>query len=230
MSLETVIYILLGAVVVQLFEIGYLIYLYHKKSQELDLHEKDSSKAFTKIIDNANKKAEEIVQNAVDKSEAIVYEAEAFKTKIEKEMHFVFQDIVEKRKKMFDSMVVDIAKEFKAGLDQVKETFEKNSKATSTEITAYAAKELEAFQTQTASKSASMEAYVKNRIDEELNAAKAQIEAYKQQQIIEIQSHIKENVEYITRNVLRLSIPADKQEKLILDALEKAKADNVFSV
>lgn len=230
MSLETVIYILLGAVIVQLVEIGYLIYLYHKKSQELDLHERDSSKALTKIIDNANKKAEEIVQSAVDKSESIVYEAEAFKTKIEKEMQFVFQDIIEKRKKMFDGMVVDIAKEFKSGLDQVKETFEQNSKQTSSEITAYAAKELEAFQTQTASKSASMEAYVKNRIDEELNAAKAQIEAYKQQQITEIQNHIKENVEYITRTVLRLSIPAEKQEKLILDALEKAKADNVFSV
>lgn len=230
MPIEALIYILCGIIIIQIAEIIFLVMLYQKKSAALDLAEKDTTKAMAKIIENANKKAEQIIQNAVNKSEDIIYDSETFSTKVNKEMDFVFRDAMEQHRKTFDEVLNKAFTDFKDNFAGTKEDFTKASEKVLAEMELLAKKEFSSFQTEMKAKQPFMETYLKQKVDVEFDQAKREIAAFKTQEMSKATEIIKEAIVRITKDVLHLSIPRDQQEKLIIDALEKAKKDNIFSI
>ena len=230
MPLEALIYILCGIIIIQIVEIIFLVLFYQKKSAALDLAEKDTTKAMGRIIENANLKAEKIIQNAVNKSEEIMYDSETFSTKVNKEMTFVFHDAMEQHKKNFDEVMNKAFIDFKDNFAGSKEDFTKASEKVLAEMESLAKKEFSSLQEEMKAKQPFMETYLKQKVDVEFDQAKKEIASFKTQEMARTSAVIKEAVLRITKDVLRLSIPRDQQEKLIMDALEKAKKDSIFSL
>jgi hypothetical protein len=230
MQLELLVYILCGIIIIQIAEIIFLVMLYQKKSTALDLAEKDTTKAMAKIIENANKKAEQIIQNAVNKSEDIIYDSETFSTKVNKEMDFVFRDAMEQHRKTFDEVLNKAFTDFKDNFAGTKADFTKASEKVLAEMELLAKKEFSSFQAEMKAKQPFIETYLKQKVDVEFDQAKREIASFKTQEMSKATEIIKEAIVRITKDVLHLSIPRDQQEKLIIDALEKAKKDNIFSI
>lgn len=229
MALEMIVYILVGIIILQLFEIIFLLYFYNRnKNAKVAGKPIDSSSTLTRIIEDANKKAQEIVQNAVDKADEILYESTSFRTKIEKEMKFVFNDSVNTHKKSFDELLEGAISQYKSVLLDTKKVFNEQMQKTLTTMQSAAQTELQEFQSTAQKNQAFAEEYLKQKIDAEFDLAKKEIEAYKKVEMQRIHDTINIKVNDITVKVLKGSISKEKQEQLVLDALEKAKIDNVM--
>jgi F0F1-type ATP synthase membrane subunit b/b' len=98
------------------------------------------------------------------------------------------------------------------------------------EMESLAKREFSSFQAEMKAKQPFMETYLKQKVDVEFAQAKKEIDAFKTQEMARMTDGVKEAVVKITKDVLHLSIPRDQQEKLIVDALEKAKKDSIFTI
>lgn len=228
MSLNIIIYILLTALVIQLLEIAYLIFIYQKKSRELQNMNENASKETSKILTNANKKAEEIIQNAVDKSEDIVYSAEGFKQKLEKEISFVLKDVTEKRKNDVDTMLNTMFTHMKKTFGEMVNSYQETSDTTIQDMKTFVSAELETLKVHGQKKEQIMNTFFENKMNEEFDQMKQELETYKQKRMEEFEDSIRQKVNDITKQVLKISIPVESQEKVLLETLQKAKADNVL--
>ena len=228
MSLTILIYVLLGALIIQLFEIIYLIILYKNKSKEVMEVKADATKEQQKIILAAQKKAEEIVQNAVDASESILYDTEAFKNKVEKELKFVLKDVSEKRKKDFDELLTDAFKEFKDQFGTLRNAYQTQTDATAKEMQSFVKAELDLLKTQSNEKSAFIQSYIEEKMNGEFTKMQEELRLYKDQQMNAFQQQLKDRVNEVSRKVLQGSISQEKQDELLLAALESAKKDSIL--
>lgn len=229
MAIEIIVYILVGIIILQLFEIIFLLYFYNKKASGVKAGKPiDGSGTLTRIIEDANKKAQEIVQNAVDKADEILYEASSFRTKIEKEMKFVFNDSVNSHKKSFDELLEGAISQYKSVLLDTKKVFNDQMQKTLNAMQTAAQNELQEFHAAAAKNTTFAETYLKQKIDAEFEVAKKEIEAYKQKEMQRIHESIDAKVNEIVKQVLKGSISKEKQEQLVLSALEQAKVDNVL--
>lgn len=228
MSLTILIYVLLGALIIQLFEIIYLVVLYKNKSKEVHSLKADATKEQQKIISAAQKKAEEIVQNAVDASESILYETESFKNKVEKELKFALQDVSEKRKKDFDALLSDTFKEFKDQFTQLRSTYQTQTDVTSKEMIAFVKAELDVLKEESQSKSQFVQQFMTDKLNAEFEKIQKELSVYKEQQMLAFQQQVKERVNEVSRTVLQGSISQEKQDELLMAALEKARKESIL--
>lgn len=229
LSASAAIYILFAIILFQFLTIVLLAYFYEKKTKVLDAREQDKTKAFTYIVDKANTKASEIIENAVDKAGNFVHDAQDFKVKIEHEAKHVFTDSLIQHKKSFEDMFQETLTEYRTVLADMKETLEKKVDANVDDLEKFAQAEIGEIKADTIEKNQKLEAYMKQKIDAELAQAKNQIELYKQQEFQRTSQVIHDQIIKVTRDVLHLSIPREQHEKLILDALERAKKESFFN-
>ena len=229
MTPETLVYILSGIIALQLVEIIYLYYMNHKKNSAVTAQMVDNSKAMQKIIQDANKKAEEIVQNAVSTSEQILNRTQSVKDSFDKQLAVMYTKSVDKHNKDFEEVLTSMTDQYNAVFADAKKALETQTKKTIFTIEELAKKEVTDFANQNNAKTDAAENYLKSKIDAEFALAKQEIEAYKNQEIIRLKEEIQKKITVITTTVLKGSISRDKQEKLILEALEKAQKDNLFT-
>jgi hypothetical protein len=223
-------YILLGIIILQAILNIAMYVFFRKEARQLDVKEKDESKIISGLIDSGSRKAEEIVHNAVDKAEEIVYHSNIFKNQLEHEVHAVFQEAVSRQKAMFDTLLNTIHEDYKGTFAQTKQNVESEMQKSVETFRALAQKELETFKSQSQQSEHIAEDYLKQQMETELAKAKQEIEQFKAVEMKRIEDTVRQNVNRITRDVLRMSIPAEQHEKLIVAALERAKQENFFTV
>jgi hypothetical protein len=227
--MEIIVYILCAIVLIQVLEIVALIILMRRK-QELHFNDsvESSSNAFAAILDAANKKSETIVQNAVDKAEDIIYQSQSFRSKIEKEMKYAFEDGMKKHAERFSDLIEVTVDEYKNRYSKVADNMEQIAQNTYNEMKQYAKKESDSFTGLSAEKVTALEDHIRSLMEAEMATARIEIQAFKKQELDQFSSMIKSSVLTITKDVLRLSIPKEEQEKLVFQALEKAKTSGLF--
>lgn len=230
MTSELIIYILSAVVLIHLIEIGMLFVLHRKKEKLPDHHEKNVSEASSRIIEHANKKAEGIVQNAVDKAEEIVYQSQEFKDKVGKELSFTFKDALDKHKVELEKTLAAMTTDYKDTFTVTKQSFIEKSHKTIDQIREYGDMEFAMMKDQSAAKAAQVEEYIRKKIDLEFDEAKKEIDKYKEVEKARVSQMIRESIAELSNEVLHLSIPKKEQERLIMEALDKARKDNIFSI
>lgn len=229
MSYEIILYILSAVIVFQVVQTLVLMVSIKKSKQLPEHHEKNVSAASSKIIEHANKKAEEIIQNAVDKAEDIVYQSQVFNDKVSKELGFVFKDALEKHKKELEQSFALMTNDYKDAFTVTKQSFVERSNKTIEQIREYGEMEFAMMKDQSASKTAQFEEYIRKKIDMQFEEAKKEIDKYKEVEKNKFSQMIRESIAELTNDVLHLSIPKREQERLIIEALEKARKDSIFS-
>ncbi len=230
MSADLIIYILCGVIVFLVVEIIALIILYRRKQTAPDRHERDSHKAAERIVDHANKKAEMIIQNAVDKAEQIIYDSQEFKDKINKELTFSYKDAATQQNIQLEQILEKLLRDYQETFTITKQAFLEKSNKTIDKVKEYAEMEFAMVKDQSAAKVAVMEEYIRNKIDLEFQEAKKEIDKWKEVEKNRTSQMIKEAITELSNEVLHLSIPKSEQERLIMEALDKARKDNIFSI
>ncbi len=230
MSAELIIYILSGVIVFLIVEILALIILYRRKQTAPDRHEKDAQRAAERIVDHANKKAEMIIQNAVDKAEQIVYDSQEFKDKINKELTFSYKDAATQQNIELEQILEKLLRDYQETFTITKQAFLERSNKTIDKVKEYAEMEFAMVKDQSSAKVAQMEEYIRKKIDFEFQEAKKEIDKWKEVEKNRTSQMIKEAITELSNEVLRLSIPKSEQERLIMEALDKARKDNIFSL
>ncbi|MCX7996706.1 MAG: hypothetical protein N2691_03015 [Patescibacteria group bacterium] len=221
-------YLLFGIIVFQFITIAVLAYYYDKKTRTLESAEYDHSKAFTYVVDRANAKAGEILEGAVDKAEGFIHETKLLKDKIEERAAHMLDDSLEKHRQAFNEMFQQIFSQYKHEFETMKRSMEKEVDTSVADFEKFAKTEISELKDDAEKKNALIEQYLKQKIDAEFELARKEITAFKQQEFQRVSAQIREQVTRITRDVLRLSIPTDQHDKLIMDALEKAKENSFF--
>lgn len=229
MNNELIIYVLAGIILFQIV-VQIIVVLFLRRKEDADHHEKNVSQASTKIIEHANKKAEQIIQNAVDKAEEIIYQSQTFNDKVQKELSFSFKDAMEKHKHELAATLDVIMKEYKETFTVTKQSFIERSNKTIDQIREYGDMEFAMIKDQSSAKAAQVEEYIRKKIDMEFDEAKKEIDKYKEVEKGRVSQMIREAIAELTNEVLRLSIPKSEQERLIMEALDKARKDNIFSI
>lgn len=160
----------------------------------LTIIEPDGYKKSEKVITSANRTAEKIVEEAVHKAQTILKKATAFDTKLESTLKQELKGAVEKEIKVFQMAINQALQSSLAHFEEL------------TEI------ELRSAQT-----------ILEKKINADYLIAKKEIEKYKKNKMEEIDASIQKRVEELSLKVLGQGIPPEVQEKLVLEALAKAK-------
>lgn len=228
-SSSAAVYLLFGIVVFQFITIVTLAYYYYKKTLKLEAAEYDRAKAFSYVVDRANAKAGEIMEGAVEKAEGFIHDVAAIKANIESRAAHMLNDSLEKHKKAFDNLFQQIFSQYKTEFESLKKSMEQEVDTSVEDFEEFAKSEIAELKEDAEKKNALIQRYLQQKIDAEFELARKEIAAFKQQEFQRVSRQIQDQVARITREVLHLSIPTDQQERLILDALEKAKKESFFN-
>ncbi len=200
-----------------------------KKEKRLAQEEKRLEKNYLRAHNEANEKAEEIIKKAIDRAERIILDAEIVKTdflnKVEENLERIGEQGVRELK--VDSEEFD--KKYKDLFEGLKQEYLKHANTTLESVGKIADEELEDFRKILRSETVESQEIVSKKISEEFEKAQKEIETYKNDRVNNIAQEISTLVNKLSKDVLGKSLTPDQHGEIILQALENAKKDGLFT-
>ena len=170
-----------------------------------------------KILEDARQKAAKIVGNAT-----IIDEKE--KSQVEEE----FKRLETNEVKEFQSATENLFTTYKEQLYNLKNNTISIAQGIVKDIENDIIKELKDFKDILKKETYESQKIVEQKIEQDYQTAKKEVQYYKQEQIKKINNEIYKILQNVSMLVLRKTIPLEDHEQLILDALNKAKEEKVF--
>jgi F0F1-type ATP synthase membrane subunit b/b' len=181
------------------------------------VREKDLHKSAEKILEQATQQAQGILKHALNKAEELVDKTDVFHENLEHKLTNTLKEKSTDVAKTFDTTAQDLKKEYLDEINTTFKTLEKEGK-----------KNMEEFQLLLKQQGLSHKSFFDEKLEEEFEAAKAEIDGYKKKKMAEIEKLMNASVDKLAKQVLGKAIPAADQERLVLEALEKAKNEGMF--
>lgn len=209
-------FVLLESLLLLSIGVMYTMRLY-KQEKELKSKEKELHASGEKILEQATQQAQGILKHALNKAEELVDKTDVFHENLEHKLTNTLKEKSMNVTKTFDTTVADMKKEY---LQEINDTFaglEKEGK-----------KNMEEFQVLLKKEGLSHKTFFDQKLEQEFESAKAEIEGYKKLKMEEAEKLINSSVNKLAIEVLGKAIPAKDQERLVIEALEKAKKDGLF--
>ncbi len=176
MTSSVVIIILSGIIVIQMIQIGMLLYWLMNRGQQRSRSTDATAAPVTAesvaLVTQALKDAEAIVQHAVDAAETILYDAEHFRTKIDNELQFAIKDATNERKEDFSALLESAVQSFRYELRRLQREYHQETSEAIDEIKALSQAEMEHLRSHSNQHRDVIEAYLDRRLREELREMK----------------------------------------------------------
>lgn len=160
---------------------------------------KEHAEGIDKTILHAHKKAEKILEEAVLKANNLLAEV--------------------------DLITKELRAELKAGLMAA---VEKNSKSIETESKKIIEEMLIEFKNNLATQVQSVQTQLQQHLQDQLTQMNTEVAQLKEQSMTQFQNQIAEKANSLAQELLGRALSSAEQEKLVIDALEKAKKDGFF--
>ena len=216
LSNPLVAYAVLGAGALLL--IGLIYYAWHLWMHDAPLHpHRQSHPSAVGQMEDAEVasdhmvvKAREVLEQSIDRAKHMLQETDSFQRELEREARDMYTKSARRHERDFEEMVAGMR-------EQYKQIFDKVATTAITEV----GKML-------SDQRLSVQQYVKQRIDQEFEQAKKEIQTYKEAQMQQAGSRVDELVSSVAKNIVSVSLSKAQQKELIYRALEKAAADGVF--
>lgn len=217
----------IGALVLIVFTIAYLYYLYTKE-REFQSKEQEVNQNTSKIIEEAQSKANEIVQRAVEKAQNTIEQTEYLRADLVKNLEANLNQLASRTLQLFKANSQNVDQEYKSLFENTKQEYVTKINNTLKSLEQIAGSELDEFSKNLKKETLDSQVFIGARINEEFEKKQKEIEEYKSQRLKAIDENINKIIAKVAQNVLGRAIPLEEHEQLVLDALEKAKKEEVF--
>ncbi len=221
-------FILVEAIVIILVGVFYTYYLHHKEKR-IKEEMRDIDKKVTSVTEEAHFRAKMIIIHAVQKAQEVLSQTEYLKNDLTHEARQKVQDMAETYLQSFKSDAGEAGEAYKKTLHDIHTKFLEDEKMISQEMQQIQKQEIESFKNTLKGNAVTAGGYLQKKVDTEFEKAKGEIENYKQEKIRQINKSIDELAMKLAREVLGKSISLEDHQKLIVEALEKAKREGLFA-
>lgn len=226
MNLQILLYILLAFVLVLIY--GFLFLLYKLAQIKRPVTSDQEYTQSLTFIEDAQKQANSIVEKAVESAKHILFETEYLKQDITKEMQDSLSKVAEETIKMVQGRSAESEKEFRVVVDEIKQEFAKEATEKLAGMQKIAIDETTDFKEMLMRETVGSQVFIGNKIYEDFGMVKDQIEAYRQDQMKEVEKQINGIIKKVIEDVMGASITLPIHEDLVLKSLENAKKTGFF--
>jgi hypothetical protein len=208
-----------------------LVYVYSLFLKERKLQQKQDKayQSTSEIVEHAHARARSIIDRAVEKSQETMLQTEFLKQELVAHGEQSIQQVVDHIVELLDHDGVKYDQQYQQLFDTIKAEYIKTTNEAVDRIQEEAKKQLESFRASLEEGTAGSEATLGKMVEAEFAAAKHEIEEYKTREMKKIDDSIVSVLEKVIQDVMGRAIPLSEQEKLIIDSLETAKKESVFT-
>lgn len=183
----------------------------------------------TLILSEAQQKAKSIIDAATLRAKQTLTDTEYVKNEFMKKMEDLLSQTAHNDIKLLQNKSNEINDWYKKVLDSVKQEHAQKAEESLKSVEGIVDQQLQDFRQILKKETIESEQIVSQRVNSEYTKVHQEIEQYKAQKIQEINLATNQVIHQITEEVLGKAIPLEDHQKLILDALEKAKTEGLFS-
>ena len=180
------------------------------------------------IRSQAYKKAELILEDARNKGLKIIANAQFIEGNTKNELYDEIKALSQSKVKSFEKASLELLKTYKQELDDLKvkniEIVENITKSIERSTLA----ELKDFEEILKEETFASQKIVEGKTEEDYKAAQKAIETYKTERLKEIEDQIYEIIERVSKLVLSKALTLEDHEQLVIDALNKARKEEVL--
>jgi len=176
----------------------------------------------------AEKKAESILGGALKKSEEILERTESFKKELDENLEDIFQSAMKKNAGLLEKSASEVSEGYSNFLKKIRDEYFQATQKNLEEIREESGKQIEELSKVVEEKAENFGKTVDDKTDEEMNRVKMEIADYKAEEVRKIDESIKRLVDKTIKDVLTNEVSVDIKEKAVIEALERAKKEEIF--
>lgn len=210
--------------------IALFVYTILKREQEIQDRQANTFQRYNKIINNAHNEARAIIDTTSVASAGIISDSHATNEHVAENLDRVLQQIaqahIQHLKQSSDQFTKSYDDKLSKLQEEVKNHTEQAIKDSETRINQSLEKYLEPIVTSATNSHNAIDA----RTQEVISQVEKELADYKAARMAKIETEVQELVKKTYREVLRKTIPESLQEELVLDSLEKAKAEGGITI
>lgn len=179
------------------------------------------------LLASSRKTGAEIIEDATKKAQGIISDSQNLNSESRKLLDESLQTLIKHQTSYFEKASQDFLEEYKKELNSLKENSVKIAQNTSKAIEEDTKREIEDFDNVLARETFASQKIVEEKIEDDYAKAQKEVQDYKNEMLKKIDSRIYKILENISKAAIGRSIPLAQHEKLIIEALEKAKKDGL---
>ncbi len=215
------------ALLAVIFIYGFILW---RKDQELREQRKLLDKKMATLLVDAEKQAKKQIQEATDQAGHIIKEALTLKDTIAQDLEKSYQQLLSHHQKNTEQALRDLEVQQLKLLEQTRDEYKSTTTTILKEFHEKGEQILAVFADTMKEEVIKAHIGVEEKIDTEYSQIKKEIADYKQHQIDTIRQSVKDIVSSVSQEVIAQTISTDDHEKLVIDALERAKKEHFFSL
>jgi hypothetical protein len=211
---------------------GTAFFIYHtlKKETEFQEREKDTFLHYEKLLKKAHEEARALLDTTAETSEHILQDTHLTNEHVEEHLDTILQRMAEKHIHGLNKQTESFQKDYDERLNKINEVFDTNTQQM-IEITQKGLHDaLDTFTKSLVGKTAASEELIDKRTQELLAQIETEATDYKKVRLEKLDQQINQLIQKTYRDVLHRTIPETLQKDIILEALEKAKEEGVFTL
>ena len=190
----------------------------------------DKIRGYNKILTNAHKHAGSLLQEATIEAGKIISGSKQTNEQIKEQLDKVLQSIAAEEihalKIATDTYETDYQKQLQTIQEQMHQQTQESIQNTKKNYE----EKLDKFTGELLKSGLSTQEIVDKKTTELISVVEKEIAEYKQTQLEKIDEEVKKLLEKVYRDVLRISIPENVHQDLIIKSLEEAKKDGMFKL
>lgn len=208
--------------------IGYLVFIYFKEQNE-------EKKRFwiyhtaSKVVEDAHKKALGIIYDAELKSKNMLLHTEYLRNSISDDFSQSLKKTEEKAVLALTESSEGFYEDYKKSFEKEKEEYMGKLEDTFKALVSISIKQVDEFSKKLTKDTLNSEVFIGAKIQEQIDQAEKDISEYKQRKLSQLDSSIAHVIEKVASQVIGKTLSLSEHERLVLEAFEQAKKENMFS-
>lgn len=194
--------------------LGFVLVYAYSLSKKAAKFSQDETKLYdesNRVMEDALARAKRILQESIDKAKKMLAQTDYFQRELERESRNAFIQTSHRYSELFEKELTSLTQSYKDLLVKVEEL------------------SLEEVKKSMSDQKITAQSYLQKRVDEEFEKARKEIEEHKQYERSKIEAKIDEIIKNTAKEVIHTSLNTAQHKELIMQSLEKAKADGIFN-
>lgn len=208
------------------------LFIHHtmKKEQEFQEKERETFIRYQKILKQGHDEARKIVTNATEESAQLLQESRVTNEHITENLDHVMQEVAKEQLAEVKHETETFKTNYEKKLHAVEDQFSKNTDEVVANTEKNVQHALDQFTQSLIEKAASSEEIIDNKTKELLQQVEIEVDQYKRGRLRKLDEEIAKLIQTTYTDVMHRTMPESVHHELIIESLEKAKKDGVFSV
>jgi F0F1-type ATP synthase membrane subunit b/b' len=181
------------------------------------------------IIDQARMTAARLIQDAYRQQGQIVTDAEEIRASVTSQLQQNAENIISKQSEVLEKSSSEIREAYEKEIQILVDKSIKDTQSILNSINGLAEASVRKFDQMLEQQTANSAGETKRQLDEIYQKALAEISNYKTTRLKNVDKEIANVVDEVFDKVVRKSLTVEDHERLIMEALEKARKDGIFS-